>query len=246
MNSCINYNNNIQEKFQDNHSIIVDYPINYNIYPLANDINIIKIVLEKDEFVIMPPRWFHWVYTEPETIAISYEVIDCKIKDKNNIFYQTLLKNIPSKYRNKRTNISYNNFINNSLNETYRVMISETSDCSPVIKNSTKKQFIKDILLNVINNINIKKNYAYIGSQRIPKNNILNNYDNIKNLINFDDNIMFKYNSTLWFTLDKIINSGLHFDTSSKILYVLTGKKTVYLIHPKEQKNLYVKIMKAL
>ena len=232
-----------------NHSIIIDFPIDYDLYPLAKNVDIIKIVLEKDEYLILPPLWFHCVYTDPETIAVSYKIWNIKGKDedKDSDLYNSLINNIPIKCNGNKTNISYSDFINNSLYNNFRVILSKTNDCSPVIKNNNIKICIHDdTLLNSIKYAKTENMYAYFGNEVLKKNSFIEDYTDIEKLIKFDNTktktntISLNYHANLWFNLEKNINSGLHQDTEGKILYVLTGKKTFYLIHPEEKNNLYL------
>jgi len=218
-------NNLNEESKQSNHSIIIDFPIDYNLYPLTKDVDIIKIVLEKDEYLIMHPSWFHCVYTDPETIAVSYKIYDAEGKDKDSVLYNSLINNIPIKCNGNETNISYHDFINNSLNSNFRVILSKTYDCSPVIKDNNIKMCINDTLLNIIKYSKKEDMYAYIGNETLKKNSFVEDYTDIDKLIKLDDTISLKYNVNLWFNLEKNINSGLHHDQNAKILYVLTGKK---------------------
>ena len=234
--------NNLNKQF--NHSIIVDFPIDYNLYPLSKNVDIIKIVLEKDEYIIIPPFWFHWVYTDPETIAISYEIFSLSGEDK--FLYNSFYNNIPIKCNGNKTNIIYDDFINSSLNNNFLAVLSKTSDCSPVIKDNNIKMSTNDTLLNIIKYVNNKNMYAYIGNEPIKNIKSIEEYIDITKLINLDDTLTIKYNVKLWLNLKKSINSGLHYDENAKFLYVLTGKKTFYLIHPKEKNNLYLQLLPIL
>ncbi len=84
-----------------------------------------------------------------------------------------------------------------------------------------------------------KKDYVYIGYNRIYKENILNKFYHVNTIINkkYYKEVNFKY--ACWFSLDKLINSGLHHDDTNNIIYVLDGKKTIYLLHPESKKKLY-------
>lgn len=226
------------------HSIIVDYPIDYNKYPLAEKEKIFKVELNKNEYLVIPKYWFHWVYTEPNTIAVSYEIPSVKFKEFDNNFYKSIYISNPYKGVKNNIDFKYNDFINNSLNDDFLSIISETNDCAPVIKNNLKKNYYKNTLSNIIEKN--KENYVYVGYNDIPKNSMLNSIIHITTLIdrNFYNDIYYK--TTVWFTLDKIINSGLHHDHTNNILYVLDGKKTIYLLHPNSIPNLYKKNMPSI
>ena len=48
---------------------------------------------------------------------------------------------------------------------------------------------------------------------------------------------------TIWISLDKKVNSGLHYDSTNRVLYVVEGSKKVILVHPNQGKNLYLENM---
>lgn len=220
------------------HSIIIDYPIDYIKYPLAKTEKIYKVELNKNEYLIIPKYWFHWVYTDPSTISVNYEIGFVNFKDYDNHFYNSINISNPYKGYNNNFDIKYTDFINSSLDHNFRSIISQTNDCSPVIKNNLKKYYYNDILSNIIEKN--KENHVYIGHNNIHKNSVLSPISHIKSIIDrtFYYDIYFK--STVWLTLDKMINSGLHHDDTNNIIYVLDGKKTIYLFHPNSKSNLYI------
>ena len=233
------------DNINDSHSLIIDYPIDYNLFPQANNTKIYKVELNKNEYIIIPKFWFHWVYTDPKTISISYEIptVDF-ISHQNNHFNDSINSSSPYKGIHNIADIKYDDFINSSLNENYKAIISETSDCSPVIKNRSSKYYYNNTLSNIISRNN--NNYVYIGHNSIHQTNMLYSFSDIKTIINRKYYNHIYYKSTVWFTLDKIINSGLHLDSTNNIIYVLDGKKTIYLIHPNSVNNLYIRNMQAI
>lgn len=220
------------------HSIIIDYPIDYNKFPLAKSEKIYKVELNKNEYLIIPKFWFHWVYTEPSTISINYEIAFVNFKEYDNNFYNSIYSSNPCKGVNYNFDIKYDDFINSSLNNEFRSIISDTSDCSPVIKNKNKKYYYNNTLSNIIEKN--KENYVYIGHNNIYKNSLLSPLLHINSLIDKQLYLNIYFKSTVWFTLNKIINSGLHHDDTNNIIYVLDGKKTIYLLHPNSKPNIYI------
>lgn len=222
----------------DSHSLIIDYPINYELFPLASDEKIYTVELNKNEYLLIPRFWFHWVYTEPNTIAVSYNIpyINCSLPDENQ-FYKSFKFSSPYKGISNNNIINYNDFINSSLEHKYKAIISETNDCSPVIKNKLKKYFYNNTLADIISKK--KEDYVYIGNNNIYEDSLLNQFSHITTIIDrkYYHGIYFK--SSCWFTLDKVINSGLHHDDTDNIIYVLDGKKTIYLLPPDSKKNIY-------
>jgi len=226
------------ENINDSHSLIINYPINYELFPLANNEKIYTIELNKNEYLLIPRFWFHWVYTEPNTVSVSYNIpfINYNLLEEN-IFYKSFKYSSPYKGISNKSNINYNDFINSSLDQKYKSIISETSDCSPVIKNNLKKYFYSNTLADIISKT--KNDYVYIGNSIIYEENLLNQFSHITTIIDkkYYHGIYFKTNC--WFTLDKVINSGLYRDDTDNIIYVLDGKKTIYLFHPNSENNIY-------
>ena len=186
----------------NSHSLIIDYPIDYNIFPLANNCEIYKVVLNKNEYLTIPKFWFHWVYTDPFSVSISYDIPHVNfILEENNHFYNSFKFSNPYKGTHHFIDIKYNDFINTSLNDEYQAIVSETSDCSPVIKNNLSKFFYNDTLSNIISKYS--KDYIYIGHNTIYETNILYSLKHINTLINKNCYNEIYYKSTVWFTLDK-------------------------------------------
>jgi hypothetical protein len=226
--------------FNNSHSAIICYPIDEQTFPLVKKSKLYKIELTKDEIITIPSSWYHWIYTEPNTLSISYQIKKISFKDTNNDFYKSFINSNPFKRKlNSNININYNNFINNSLKLTYKTIFSETNDVSPVIKNKTTKFFYKTSLSNIIYINEKKKYYTYVGNANIEKNNLLYNLSNI-NFILDNEYDFIDYKASVWFTIDKQVNSGLHNDPENNILYIVDGKKTIYLFSPDSYDNLYI------
>jgi len=244
----------------NNHSEIIDYPIDINRFPLAQKCKFIKAVINENQYLYIPNRWFHLVLTDPNTVAISFDILEID-GNKENYFYNYYKNRIPFKKNGNKYKFDYNGFINSSLNSEFTVLHSNSHDCSPVIKNDDQQKYFKNNKLqNVLENRN-NNEYLYVGSNDIPRHN---NYKEITDYINFDeetrnkyvdnlfeynfdynfkdydDNVYLKCDRSFWMTLDKGINSGLHYDDYGKFLYVLHGKKTVYLAPYTSKDNLYI------
>lgn len=221
------------------HSRIIDYPINYELFPLAKKCNIYEIELKKNEYLLIPKRWFHWVYTEPNSIALSIE-IDNISGDKNNFLIDNIINNKPYKAIGKGIiDVNYQDFIKNLYEEKFKALLSSTTDLSPVYKNDKYKIFIDEKLEDIINISKSTNMYSYIGAHHLSSNLFWTPYRNVDNFIDVNDIILFNKNS-IWFNLDKPIQSGLHNDYNDRILYLLEGSKKIYLIPPDQQRNLYI------
>lgn len=222
----------------DSHSKISEFPINYEQFPLAKNCVMHKVELYSGQYITIPSLWFHWVITEPNTLAISYRISLISFDNDDDI-YTSFSQSIPLVKTTKNNNISYYNFITKSLKNNYEAIFSLTNDCSPVNKNNSIKFFYNSTLENIISITKHKKYYSYIGNHYIYDNDILFNYKNINNVINLNYSKI-DYKTTSWFTLDKQVDSGLHHDPTHNILYIVSGKKTIYLFHPKYKENLYI------
>jgi hypothetical protein len=226
-----------------NHSTITTYPIDYNTYPLASKAKFYKVELNENQFVFIPSQWFHWVYTEPYTISLSYGIRKIN-NDSKHIFQEKLKEGKPYKGKGYDISINYDSFIKKYNDSNFTSIISDTFDTVPVIKNNDNRFKITDKLSNIINNYSDK--YIYIGMKEMY-NDIFNEFNDINNFINTDYSIIKTDTSPyLWLSFDKKINSGLHYDDTPSILYVLKGKKTVYITNPEQKENLYLKTFPSL
>jgi hypothetical protein len=81
---------------------------------------------------------------------------------------------------------------------------------------------------------------------KIQDNTYVDKYKHVNTIIRKELYQDIYYKSSLWFSLDNIINSGLHNDPYNNIMYVLTGKKTIYLLNPNAESNLYIREMNLI
>ena len=226
-----------------NHSQIVDYPIDFTLYPDAEDVKFIEIDLVENEYLFIPKLWFHWVFTEPETVAISFNVKHNSIGESKNITH-FLHSNTPYKGSGKfnfniKHDFSYEKFKNDLLYDNFRVLNSITDDCSPVIKTKFDNKFFEmKKLYDIIEYSKTRMCHCYIGQGDFT-NSMPEFYDDIDNFIELGD-IPFDYIPKLWLTIDKPVNSGLHYDQTDNILYVLTGKKKIFLTRQENRGKLYM------
>lgn len=223
------------------HSIINNYPIDYNKFPLAINSQMYKSEILPGQYICIPNYWYHWIISEPNTLSVNYQIEHINFTNKENIFYNSFVKSSPFVGTSNLINITYDQFISNSLKFQYNALFSENKDCSPVIKNNLFKCFYQDTLENIINK-SIKYNYyTYIGNNNIDNYNILSKYKNINYILGKNYNKIV-YDSSVWFNLNKQIDSGLHNDPTYNIIYLISGKKTIYLFNPDSKKNLYINV----
>jgi Cupin-like domain/JmjC domain, hydroxylase len=226
------------------HSEIHHYPIDYEKYPLAKDCIEYTYEVNSGEFIIIPSGWHHWIFTEPNTLAISYTIRKMNFVDLSNVFYKSMKESVP--YVGKMDNkydINYAKFFRASIDCSFVCMFSQNYKCCPVYKDYDYNTFkYYSTLNNIIDISNYRKLFAYVGMDNINKDNILNEYNDIKNFIPNELYDMVRYCCYIWFTLNNKIDSGLHYDSTQNILYVLDGKKTVRLFPPDCSEKLYIKV----
>jgi hypothetical protein len=216
----------MNKDYQNNHSQIINYPINYDLFPKMKDLKFLEFTLNKNEFLLIPKGWYHWVISEPFTFALSFEIKNLKLN--NSELCNNYLKQIPYLGKGKKNNFDYKNFINENKNKKFRILFSETNDCSPVHKNDTNKYWKEDFLENAYNETKTKDYFTYIGQNEIINDNV-KLQTSISKYINIDEENI-NYKPVFWANLNKQIHSGLHNDGNSKILYVLEGTKKVLLL----------------
>lgn len=224
--------------YQDNHSLITSYPINYYSFPLAENCKFIEIDLYENEYLFIPTKWMHWVYTEPFNLSMNYF-----IKYYNNNINNPLINNLKKKqpFKSKIDNIqnfNFKDYFKNNLDNKFNIVFNTINHCTPVKKpNLACKTFAKFMSIKECLGTEYKNYYKYIG-QSESSNLFLNN---LGNFINNTDN--FDYESNIWINLDKKVNSGLHFDSSDNILINFIGKKKVLLAHPDYRKYMYFQVL---
>lgn len=230
----------------DNHSIIIDYPIDYNKFPLAKKCEFMEIELNEGEYVFIPENVLHWIFTEPYTIALSFSINEIETNDINDILYNKIKTKVPFKANSKKVSIDYKNFINKFQNEVFSVLYSDGYDSSPVYKpyERCKKFFEDDKLINIIKKNKKNGYYSYVGQNKMTEK--LSFFKEIKNFINVNDSLYMAYIPYLWLSINKPINSGLHYDAYDSLLYVLKGKKKVLLAKPNYEKYIYTTTLERI
>ena len=226
-----------------NHSKIIDYPIDYDLYPNMKNIKFIEFNINKNDYLLIPNGWIHWVISDPYTFAISFEINNFNKND--SILFSKYENNEPHFDKSKDNNFDYNLFMMNNINKKFKILYSQTDDCSPVVKNNTIKYFKEDTMENAIIEANNKNYYLFIGQNSIS-NCTNNSIKLINDYIHNLDETNINYETHLWFSLHKKIHSGMHYDERSKILYVLEGRKKVFLLPPSSKKYIYIENLKLI
>ena len=226
-------------------SIINGYPIDYDEYPLAKNVPFEEYILEEQDYLYIPDKWFHWVFTEPYTLSFSYVINKSKsviVKDDISSF---VLENIPFKGKGSGPLFDLEQFINDNNKLQVMCLSSITNDVSSVLKNGyddTSKYTEQGKLESFLK----RSNKGDPGHRYILHDNLkmlkIGAYQDIHNVI--PTKSTFSFINTLWFNLDKEIDSGLHYDENDeRFLYVAKGKKRVLLAPPKYIDDLYVLTM---
>ena len=239
------------------HSKIISYPIDLSLFPKAESVSFMEFELTENQYIYIPKLWYHWIYTDPNTISLHYNfsnnlsMNDChQNNDLCDLFYQDLQSNLPF------TGVSHTNHTINAdifykENESIIVhgLYGETEDMSPVHKtgnpNDSKyfkigpiSDFVKDSITTQL--------YIYMGLNPLTMNySIYDKFSSIKSIILSD----YDYNvnkPTLWMNLSKKVNSGLHYDNNSSLIYILSGKKKILLAKPNQSNQLYIQPFPAI
>ena len=232
--------------FNKNHSIINDFIINYKEFLLSKKYKTLKIELIAGQYLFIPNYWTHWIFTEPNSISISYHIekMDINYNDIENKLFNSIIQKKPFIGKCNKYQINYDDYLKDNKNKIFKYVKSDNKEVSPVDKQyvTQNKYFYYDKLDYIINNF--KDKYKYI-SHDIDNNEESNKF-HIPNFNNILNSIKFNTDITIWISFDKKIDSGNHHDGCDNFLYLLTGKKTIYLSPPGFNKYLYISKMKSI
>lgn len=228
-----------------NHSSIIDYPIDYNIYPLAKSCKFYEYELNTNEFLYIPPNWLHWVFTQPNNFSMNYLFNSHEMLPgcEKNLLCKAIIDAKP--YKGKAYNppaFDYESFIHKNLNNIFRIIISSTNDCSPVIKPYHNRNILATKMLLNKFILNKKNKFAYISEYDCNEKK----FNDLPNFEGFHPLIKVNYIPKLWLNFDNEIQSGLHYDKKPNILYNIYGKKKILLSEPSSKDYLYIKPMQRL
>ena len=225
------------------HSTIINYPIDYTLFPNAKNVIFHEYIITPKEYLFIPHHWFHWIFSEPYTVSSHYIFYNHNIKSHNDdqeeysdLFYNDIVDNQPFTGKSMK-DLPFN--INDLLTSTFkfRALCSNEYDVSPLKKQDSQHKYLKiDTISNLLKESKEKNIYAYVGKNSIDKT--LDIYNDMNNIIH--SSYTYHYEPTLWFTIDKPVQSGLHFDSYSSLIYILSGQKKVLLAEPTHINNLYM------
>ena len=229
----------------DTHSMISSYPINSN-FILTSKCKFIKLEIGTGDFLYIPRGWFHWVETEPKTIAINNEIKHIKSLE-DNLLERIIKRGLPHKGKNNLKSIDYEKIKDKIINISNNGCIySAGHDHSNVNKPLNKKERLisKDGIKELIRNEESKEGsfYSIYDSIKMGK---LKKYCKIPEIDGINKNEII-YSSNILISFNKPTTMGIHYDRFNGILSVLSGRKTVYLSHWKNYKKLYITATKSL
>ena len=198
---------------------------NYLLYPSLLYTHPQRVILKENEALWIPKGWWHWIESF-DTIGINFWLTNIKENDKYEIPFI-----IKQKLSNKIVE-EINIFKDVSIWDSYNDKI-ENKDVNK--KNLQKNEiiitlpgYVKQFTRSKLNPELIKKVAPHI---KIPE------------LLEKIKDSEIDYN--LWIS-NKFHDTGLHYDDTPSILYVLKGKKTVYITNPEQKENLYLKTFPSL
>ena len=239
--------------FKVTHIMINDFIINYKEFPLAKKYKTLKIELTAGQYLFIPSFWTHWIFTEPNSISINYFINDMDIiyDDNENKLFNSIIEKKPFIGKYDKYKIDYDDYLKNNKNELFEYVKSDNKEIAPV-----KKPYVIQDKHKYYNNLdyitnNFKDKYKYIYQENKKNDNEDNKKENyyydIPNFNNILNCIKFNYiSSIIWINFDKKVDSGNHYDDVDNFIYLLTGKKTIYLSPPGFNPYLYFIIMKYI
>lgn len=225
---------------QKNHSIINSFPPDIKNFKLSKRCKMYEVTIRKNDYLLIPKGWFHWVFSEKDTLALTYSIMEIKSNTIENSLIRCIKDNIP--YINKDT--TYNlelEDIKKLIKNTYSDLMYGTDEkLCPVSKPNNQNNMLNEIELeiNKINELEKCDKHSYIMVR--PENFNLEVFKDIPNFNKIKNESFFDYKVWLWLSFDKKIDSGLHYDGYNNILYMLSGEKKVYLCNNYNYLFLYV------
>jgi hypothetical protein len=227
--------------FIKSHSSIIHYPIS-DEFPLAKNVIFHEYIIKPNEYLFIPKKWFHWVFSEPETLSCHYVFYSDKGEstlNESDLFQMDIESGKPFQGVGICDTLdTINDFYEKEQHQQIYGIISSNCDVSPMRKMGNEDKFI---CIDTIGNfMKIDSSYyKYIGKQEMSEQSTF--YKKYKDINHFiPTTSIFSCVPTIWCSLDKPVQSGLHYDCYSSLIYVITGQKRVLLAEPSSYPNLYV------
>ena len=173
----------------------------------------------------------------------SIQKMDINYNDDKNKLFNSIIQKKPFIGKCNKYQINYDDYLKDNKNKIFGYLESDKEEISPLYKIYVSQNiyFYYNNLDYIINNFKDKYKYiiTHISKEESYKYDIPN-FNNILNSIKFNTDI------SIWINFDKKIDSGNHYDECDNIIYLLTGKKTIYLSPPGFNKYLYFSPMKLI
>lgn len=232
-------------KFQDNHSIISNFPVKENEYKLIKRVKFVEVILRKNDYLLIPKGCFHWVLTEKDTVALTYNLDNFESENDKNPLVRSIKNGILFKNRNTRYDLDFDEIKEKIKNEKYYIMYNLNKHLPPVKKPFNNNSEIRETNLKEEKDMiekDVKYSYGIISSDRFN----IKYFKEIPNFCDIKDISKFDYDIFLWLSFNKEVDSGLHYDSKDNIIYILSGEKKVYLCNNNNYNNLYITKMSTI
>jgi len=227
------------------HSIIPSHPytIDYSIFPKVKEVEWIEIDVYPHQYVFIPANWYHWIESDEHTLAITYEILS-SIPFNDSTWFSQKRREAQPIHLSSPNPIPYSKheFLSHHNDTIVHLSHSTSPDVSPVNKTGKEKDESKWLEINKLSTLyqHDKDRYPYCymmvsnNSSRLS----LREYNDLTTIL--PNHGASDIQLTVWLNTYKNVNSGLHNDTSDRILLVLEGHKRIRLADPKWKPNLYI------
>lgn len=178
----------------------------------------IYITLNQGEALYIPKKWWHWVHSNEQTMAINFWF------DNELLIKPQIIQHL---YTNEERNELHNNLVNTIHNND--IFIWDTASNFSFEENG--KTFLESKLCNsyLITLDGYHENISQNNKIKLQARDYIKTPNIIKGFKNMDYNI--------WIS-SKFVDTGLHFDDNEGILFVIEGTKQIILYPPSDTKYL--------
>lgn len=232
-------------QLSETHSLLNPFDEIYK-FRLSKKCKFIEIILKKGDYLFIPRGWYHCVETKEKTIALNYCFILKKNNNKSNNLLSSVEKNKPYKNSCKIIDIEYDDFINKYYTDDNlkSFAIGSNKHISVIKRPYYEVNKFENISLDeALQDEKINSKYIYKGrtyNKDEKRLEILSKTLNFNNILENAEIEDLSRSNSIWFSLNREINSGLHYDIEDNILYVITGEKRILLACPLNNKYLYL------
>lgn len=241
------------------HSLIDSFPPDINKFPKFYNTKERLFVLEPGDMIYIPPKWFHWVHSYPDThdrenIAVSFPAVEYEPPIFNQFSLNKPFIYTLSKDEYPFLSITRDDIGSRDPSEKYKSLVSRNNKLIPVNKGQSvpwHEITISDAvdLADNGNFISIGQSCKIASSLKVtPPHFLLSSFPNctftsclwlylyppkLNNGININNRGILECSNSY-------IDTGLHYDHNPNILIQIKGKKVIRMYVPEESNNLYV------